>query len=157
MQAVRREGAMITEEHADLQREIALEKDPDKKHLIELKRDIQQADYMALANERVAAMSNLNGDQYKEAMRQQEVWANIATDLRKERLELQERMADQEMDKISQPLSRRTPPTGNGPSSGLIRAGALPTRRPHRRRKRRRKAGVRSDATKFCNPACTCA
>ena len=32
VQAVRREGAMITEEHADLQREIALEKDPDKKH-----------------------------------------------------------------------------------------------------------------------------
>ena len=78
MQAVRREGAMIAKEHAELQREIALEKDPDKKHLLELKRDIQHADYMALANERVAAMSNLNGEQYKEAMRQQEVWANIA-------------------------------------------------------------------------------
>ena len=105
VQAVRREGAMISKEHAELQREIALEKDPDKKHLLELKRDIQQADYMALANERVAAMSNLNGDQYKEAMQQQEVWANIGTDLRKERLELQERMADQEMDKIAKPLS----------------------------------------------------
>ena len=106
VQAVRREGAMITKEHADLQREIALEKDPDKKHLLELKRDIQQADYMALANERVAAMSNLNGDQYKEAMRQQEAWAKAGTDLRKERLELQERMADQEMDKISQEVER---------------------------------------------------
>ena len=102
VQAVRREGAMITAEHADLQRDIALEQDPDKKHLLELKRDIQHADYMALTNERIAAMSNLNGEQYKDALRQQETWADIGTDLRKERLELQERMADQQMDIISQ-------------------------------------------------------
>ncbi|MGE4046481.1 MAG: MobQ family relaxase [Acetobacteraceae bacterium] len=95
-QAVRREGSMITQEHAQLQRDIALEQDPDKKHLLELRRDIQQADYMALSNERIAAMSNLNGEQYKDAMRQQEVWAQIGTDLRKERLELQERMADRD-------------------------------------------------------------
>ena len=61
---------------------------------------------MAFANERVAAMSNLNGEQYKEAMRQQEVWANIGTDLRKERLELQERMAEQQMDKIGQTVEQ---------------------------------------------------
>jgi MobA/MobL family len=106
IQSVRREGAMITQEHADLQREIALEKDPDKKQLLELKRDIQQADYMALANERIAAMSNLNGEQYKDARQQQETWAAIGNDLRKERLELQERMADQDMDKINQAVEQ---------------------------------------------------
>lgn len=104
VQAVRHEGAMIAKEHAELQRQIALEKDPDKKHLLELKRDIQHADYMALANERVAAMSNLNSEQYKEALRQQEVWTNIATDLRKERLELQERKFAQE---VNEDVERR--------------------------------------------------
>jgi hypothetical protein len=106
VQAVRREGAMITQEHADLQRDIVLEKDPDKKQLLELKRDIQHADYMALANERIAAMSNLNSDQYKEALRQQEAWANIGTDLRKDRFELQERMGNDEMDRISQAVEK---------------------------------------------------
>jgi hypothetical protein len=106
VQAVRREGAMITQEHADLQRDIALEKDPDKKHLLKLKRDIQHADYMALANERIAAMSNLNGEQYKEALRQQEAWSNAGTELRKERLELQEHMANQEMDTINQAVEQ---------------------------------------------------
>jgi hypothetical protein len=106
VQAVRREGAMITEEHSGLQRKIALEDDPDKKHLLELKRDIQHADYMALSNERIAAMSNLNGEQYKEAMQQQEAWSNIGTDLRKERIELQERMADQQMQSINDSIER---------------------------------------------------
>jgi MobA/MobL family protein len=102
VQAVRREGSMITQEHAELQRDIALEKDPDKKQLLELKRDIQHADYMALANERIAAMSNL-----KEAVRQQEIWSNTGTDLRKERLELQERMADREAATINQEVAER--------------------------------------------------
>jgi hypothetical protein len=106
VQAVRREGAMITAEHAELQRDIALEKDPDKKQLLALKRDIQHADYMALANERIAAMSNLNGEQYNDAMQKQEAWAKIGTDLRKERIELQERMADREMDAISEAVER---------------------------------------------------
>lgn len=106
VQAVRREGAMITQEHADIGRQAALETDPDKKQLLYLKQDIQQADYMALANERIAAMSNLNGEQYKDALRQQEVWAKIGTDLRKDRLELQERMADQEMDRITEAVGR---------------------------------------------------
>jgi hypothetical protein len=107
VQAVRREGAMITQEHADLQRDIALEKDPDKRHQLELKRDIQHADYMALANERVAAMSNLNGEQYKEAQRQQEIWEKAGTELRAERLALRERMADQEMINIERDVARR--------------------------------------------------
>ena len=106
VQAVRREGAMITQEHADLQRDIALEKDPDKKQSLELKRDIQHADYMALANERIAAMSNLNSEQYKEAQRQQEEWTRSGTDLRKERLELQEQMALREAQKISEEVER---------------------------------------------------
>jgi hypothetical protein len=93
VQAVRREGAMISEEHAKLQRNIALEQDPGQKHLLELKRDIQHADYMALATERIAAMSNLNSEQYKGAMREQEVWTEIGTELRKERLELQRELA----------------------------------------------------------------
>src|SRR5690349_12726709 len=97
---------MITEEHARLQRDIALEKDPDKKHSLELKRDIQHADYMALANERVAAMSNLNSEQYKEAQRQQEEWARIGTELRKDRLALQERMALDETQKINEDVER---------------------------------------------------
>jgi hypothetical protein len=96
VQAVRREGAMITAEHAELQRQIAVEADPEKRQLLELRRDIQHADYMALANERVAAMSNLNSEQYKEAMRKQEEWAKAGTELRAERLELLERMARQE-------------------------------------------------------------
>jgi hypothetical protein len=100
VQAVRREGAMISEEHAKLQRDIALEHDPGQKHLLELKRDIQHADYMALANERIAAMSNLNGDQYKDAMQKQEAWAELGTELRRERLELQRdaREGDQDDD-----------------------------------------------------------
>jgi MobA/MobL family len=102
VQAVRREGAMISEEHAARNRDIALQKDPDKKHLIELKRDIEHADYMALANERIGAMSNLHGEQYKEAQRQQEEWERIGTKLRKERLELHERMADQEAQKLNE-------------------------------------------------------
>ena len=61
---------------------------------------------MALANERIAAMSNLNSEQYKEAQRQQEAWSQVGTDLRKDRLELQGRMADQEMDTISQAVER---------------------------------------------------
>jgi hypothetical protein len=107
VQAVRREGAMITEEHAKLQRDIAIEKDPDKKHLLELKRDIQHADYMALANERIAAMGNLNGEQYKDALRQQEIWANTGTELRQERLEHQERMAEREAKAINDEVERR--------------------------------------------------
>ena len=67
VQMVRAEGAMITREHRDLQRDIALEQDPDKKQMLEFRRDIQHADYMALTNERVAAMSNLNSEQYTEA------------------------------------------------------------------------------------------
>jgi MobA/MobL family len=101
VQAVRVEGVMITREHLDLQRDIALEDDPDKKQMLEFRRDIQHADYMALANERVAAMSNLNGEQYKEAMRQQEEWQKTGTELRKERLELQDRMAEREAAEIN--------------------------------------------------------
>jgi hypothetical protein len=103
---VRREGAMITQEHAGLQREIALEEDPDKRHALELRRDIQHADYMALANERIAAMSNLNSEQYEEAQHQQEVWAQIGTELRKERLELQERMANDEMARVERSVEQ---------------------------------------------------
>jgi hypothetical protein len=106
VQALRREGAMITQEHAELQREIALEKGPDKKQLLVLKRDIQHADYMALANERIAAMSNLNGEQYKDAMRQQEAWAKTGTELRRERRELQEHMADREMETLNRAVER---------------------------------------------------
>ena len=107
VQAVRREGAMITQEHADLQRDIALENNPDKKQSLELKRDIQHSDYMALANERIAAMSNLNSEQHQEAQRQQEEWARIGTELRKERLALQERMALDEAQKISQAVEQQ--------------------------------------------------
>jgi hypothetical protein len=96
VQAVRREGSMITQDHARLQRDIAKESDPDKKHLLELKRDIEHADYMALANERIAAMSNHNGEQYKDAQQQQEAWSKFATELRRERLEQKERMAETE-------------------------------------------------------------
>ena len=72
VQSVRVEGAMIAREHAELQRDIALEKDPDEKHLLEFKRDIQHADYMALVSERVAAMSNLGSEQYNAALRQKD-------------------------------------------------------------------------------------
>ena len=63
-------------------------------------------------------------------------------------------MADQEMDKIERGRTaampiRRTPPTGSRPSSGPIFAATSPTRRPHRRRKRRRAGGVQPDATKL--------
>src|SRR5271170_51499 len=101
VQAVRTEGAMIAREHRDLQREIGLEDDPDKKHMLEFRRDIQHADYMALANERVAAMSNLNSEQYRDALRQQEEWHKSGTELRKERLEHQERMFAREAAEIS--------------------------------------------------------
>jgi hypothetical protein len=107
VQAVRREGALISEEHSELNRDIALEKDPDRKQALTLKRDIEHADYMALANERIAAMSNLNSEQYKEAQRQQEEWSKIGTDLRKERLEHQERMAEKSAQDITADVERR--------------------------------------------------
>jgi hypothetical protein len=51
---------------------------------------------MALANERIGAMSNLHSEQYNDAQQKQEVWENTATNLRKERTELLERIGNRE-------------------------------------------------------------
>jgi hypothetical protein len=91
---VRTEGAMIQQEHDRLTRDAILEKDDDKRRSIELKRDIQMAEYHATVRERIAAMSNLGGDQYKQALADQERWQDVALKLRQERQEHFESMAD---------------------------------------------------------------
>jgi hypothetical protein len=59
IQALCREATMISQEHAELDRKAALETDPEQKLSLYLKRDNLHADYIALANERVAAMTEL--------------------------------------------------------------------------------------------------
>ena len=119
------EGAMFQREQEKLKREAAREKDPDKRELIDLRRQIEANDYMAITSERLAAMSRIiTGDRNSEELQRQqeraEYFAAEAIELRRQRQEAQERREQQ----------REAQPTGQQHGAAAAPAAEQDNRQP---------------------------
>lgn len=95
------EGREAKIEHERLTKQMEAEADPDKRNFIEMRRDIQFAEYYAYTGHRLAEMSKvITGDRDSEQaqLREQDAreWRDMANYLREQRSALQERMAEPE-------------------------------------------------------------
>jgi hypothetical protein len=85
-----------------LRKEAAAEKDPDKRRLIELRREIEGHDYMAITSERLAGISRAITMGDNDGARRDDALAKTHTGLaqekRQERADLQREMRDREKD-----------------------------------------------------------
>jgi hypothetical protein len=105
------EGAMFQREQEKLKREAAIEKDPDKRELIELRRQIEANDYMAITSDRLASMSriitgNSNSEESQRQEQRAEYFAAEALDLRRQRQEVQDRLEARETAREMQRIDR---------------------------------------------------
>jgi Ti-type conjugative transfer relaxase TraA len=106
------EGAMFQREQEKLKREAALERDPDKREMIDLRRQIEANEYMAITSERLAGMSrvitgNSNSEESQRQTERAEYFAAEALELRRQRQELQERIEKQEQEREMQRIDQR--------------------------------------------------
>lgn len=90
------EGRDAKREHDQLTRQMEDERDPDKRNLIEMRRDIQYAEYMEITSERLAGMSrvvtgNRDSTQAQLDTQQAREWHDYSDYLRDQRSNLQER------------------------------------------------------------------
>ena len=95
------EGAMFQREQEKLRREAAVEQNPEQRELIDLRRQIEANDYMAITSDRLASMSriitgNSNSEELQRQEQRAEYFAAEALDLRRQRQELQDRIRERE-------------------------------------------------------------
>jgi hypothetical protein len=106
------EGAMFQREQERLKRETALERDPDRRELLELRQQIEANDYMAITSDRLAAMSRIitgngNSDESQRQQQRAEYFAAEALDLRQQRQEVQDRIDRRDSDREMQAIDGR--------------------------------------------------
>jgi hypothetical protein len=86
-----------------LRKDAAAEKDPDKRRVIDLRREIEGHDYMAITSERLAGIGRAIAMGHNDGTRRDDELAkthtNLASEKRQERAELQREMAAREKDK----------------------------------------------------------
>jgi hypothetical protein len=95
------EGAMFQREQEKLRRDAAHERDPEQRELLELRRQIEANDYMAITSDRLASMSriitgNSNSEESQRQEQRAEYFAAEALELRQQRQELQDRIERRE-------------------------------------------------------------
>lgn len=94
----------------DLTKAAATEKDPDKRRLILMRRDIEHADYMQITTERLAGMSYVvtgrrdYGSQFQRDSDAAREWNERGRALREERSDLQQEINDRGMEDISRQI-----------------------------------------------------
>jgi hypothetical protein len=97
------EYASFYKQQDSLRKDAAAEQDPDKRRLIDLRREIEGHDYMAITSERLAGMGRAIAMGHNDGTRRDDELAKTHTELgvqkREERAELQREMRDREKDK----------------------------------------------------------
>lgn len=116
IRAAAKEAELFARDRQDLQRQIASENDPQKLRSLELRRDIESAEYMAVTTDRIIGISRaLSGRDTEDIVRDRanarEYWEE-ARELREERRDLQREVREQEMgqfhDKATQIIAEET-------------------------------------------------
>lgn len=102
-----------------LKEQIADENNPEKKKLLELRHDIQHADYMALTSEKLAGISYVitskrgEGTQHERDTKAAQNWREQGKELRGERRDLQKDMGDRAMASFSKDVEQLERETGS--------------------------------------------
>jgi hypothetical protein len=83
----------------DLTRQIAEERDPSRRRTLELRRDIEAADYMSITSHRIASQSEIivGRSNTDEAVRQREQAAKFEAEAKELRRQYREQIAEQEL------------------------------------------------------------
>jgi hypothetical protein len=117
------EYGRFMKEREELNRQIAEESDPDRRKTLELRRDIEGADYMSITSHRIAGQSEyiVGRSNTDEALRQREQAAKYEAEAKELRRQYREQIAQQELtgdteaDKASEPSRAGRAPRQRGP------------------------------------------